>query len=209
MLYGDVVKSNISKQIAEELKENWDSFKKALCNLESVLKELRIDVGRFSGSWNVLLPIIYYIYFNPSDYTRNTDAIRAYLMRAILFTYFQSGTTSKLQQMKSNINSFDYEITIEMLDQISDLRITDGKIEDILNAEKGSRVAGMPYTISPVIGRAEATNTSRTIFIPMTALTAASRSQSPWRIGKGGEHSATDSQTSNCWKDAAMAVRAI
>ena len=63
-------------------------------------------------------------------------------MRAILFTYFQSGTTSKLQQMKRNINSFDYEITIEMLDQISDLRITDGKIEDILNAEKGSRVAG-------------------------------------------------------------------
>lgn len=142
MLYGDVVKSNISRQIAEELKENWDAFKKALYNLEAVLKELRIDVSRFSGSWNVLLPIIYYIYFNPSEYTCNTDAIRAYLMRAILFTYFQSGTTSKLQQMKSNINSFDYEITIEMLDQISDLRITDGKIEDILNAEKGSRVAG-------------------------------------------------------------------
>ena len=63
-------------------------------------------------------------------------------MRAILFTYFQSGTTSKLQQMKSNINSYDYEITIEMLDQITDLRVTEGKIEDILNAEKGSRVAG-------------------------------------------------------------------
>ena len=72
----------------------------------------------------------------------NTEAIRAYLMRAILFTYFQSGTTSKLQQMKSNINSYDYEITVEMLDQITDLRVTDGKIEDILNAEKGSRVAG-------------------------------------------------------------------
>lgn len=71
-----------------------------------------------------------------------SEAIRAYLMRAILFTYFQSGTTSKLQQMKSNINSYDYEITVEMLDQITDLRVTDGKIEDILNAEKGSRVAG-------------------------------------------------------------------
>ena len=62
--------------------------------------------------------------------------IRAYLLRAIFFTYFQSGTTSKLQQMKSNINSFDYEITIEMLDQMNDLRVTDGKIEDVLNSKK-------------------------------------------------------------------------
>ena len=48
----------------------------------------------------------------------------------------------KLQQMKSNINSFDYEITVEMLHQMNDLRVTDGKIEDVLNSEKGSRVAG-------------------------------------------------------------------
>lgn len=142
MLYGDVVKSNISKKIAEELKNNWTAFKKALKNLEDMLKSLRIEVSHFSSSRNVLLPVLYYIYYNPDDYSNNTDAIRAYLMRAILFAYFQSGTTSKLQQMKSNINSYDYEITVEMLDQIADLRVTDGKIEDILNAEKGSRVAG-------------------------------------------------------------------
>lgn len=63
-------------------------------------------------------------------------------MRAILFTYFQSGTTGKLQQMKSRINDNNDEITIEMLDQLTELRVTDGKIEDILNSEKGSRVAG-------------------------------------------------------------------
>lgn len=142
MLYGDVLKSNISKKIAEELKNNWTVFKKALKNLEGVLKLLRIEISRFSNSWNVLLPVLYYIYYNPDDYSNNTDAIRAYLMRAILFIYFRSGTTSKLQQMKSNINSYDNEITVEMLDQISDLRVTDGKIEDILNAEKGSSVAG-------------------------------------------------------------------
>lgn len=142
MLYGDVVKSNINRKISEELKNNWSSFKKALKNLETVLKSLRIEVSRFSSSWNVLLPVLYYIYYNPENHVNNTEAIRAYLMRAILFTYFQSGTTSKLQQMKSNINSYDYEITVEMLDQITDLRMTDGKIEDILNAEKGSRVAG-------------------------------------------------------------------
>lgn len=142
MLYGDVVKSNINRKISEELKNNWSSFKKALKNLETMLKSLRIEVSRFSSSWNVLLPVLYYIYYNPENHVNNTEAIRAYLMRAILFTYFQSGTTSKLQQMKSNINSYDYEITVEMLDQITDLRVTDGKIEDILNAEKGSRVAG-------------------------------------------------------------------
>lgn len=142
MLYGDVVKSNISRKIAGELKNNWTAFRKALKNLESVLKGMKIEVSRFSSSWNVLLPVLYYIYYNPESYADNTEAIRSYLMRAILFTYFQSGTTSKLQQMKSNINSYDYEITVEMLDQITDLRVTDGKIEDILNAEKGSRVAG-------------------------------------------------------------------
>jgi uncharacterized protein with ParB-like and HNH nuclease domain len=141
MMYGDVVKSNINKKIAEDLKNDWNGFKKALTNLENLLKEMKIDLSRFSNSWNVLLPIIYYIYYSP-DYDKNIKGVRAYLLRAIFFTYFQSGTTGKLQQMKSNINSFDYEITIEMLDQMNDLRVTDGKIEDVLNSEKGSRVAG-------------------------------------------------------------------
>ena len=141
MLYGDVVKSNINKQIAEDLKNNWSDFKKALKNLEATLGEFKIEVSRFSNSWNVLLPIIYFIYYNP-EHRQNMDGIRAYLIRAILFTYFQSGTTSKLQQMKSNINSNDCEITIDMLNQMNELRVTEGKIEDILNTEKGSRVAG-------------------------------------------------------------------
>jgi uncharacterized protein with ParB-like and HNH nuclease domain len=141
MLYGDVIKSNISKQIAEELKNNWNEFKKAFKNLEIVLKGMKIEVSRFSSSWNVLLPIVYFIYYNP-NYNINLDGIRSYLARAVLFTYFQSGTTGKLQQMKSSINSNDQEITVDMLEQMNDLRVTDGKIEDILNAEKGSRVAG-------------------------------------------------------------------
>ena len=141
MLYGDVIKSNINKQIAEDLKNNWQDFKKALKKLETVLKGMKIEVSRFASSWNVLLPIIYFIYYNP-DYANNLDGIKAYLIRAVLFTYFQSGTTSKLQQMKSNINNNEYEITIDMLEQMNDLRVTDGKIDDIINSEKGSRVAG-------------------------------------------------------------------
>lgn len=142
MLYGDVIKSNINKQIAEDLKNHWQEFKKALRNLEAVLKGMKIEVSRFANSWNVLLPIIYFIYYN-TEYEKNLEGIRAYLVRAVLFTYFQSGTTSKLQQMKSSINSYNYEITVDMMEiQIGDLRVTDGKIDDILNSEKGSRVAG-------------------------------------------------------------------
>lgn len=141
ILYGNVVKSNISKQIADELKNNLSEFKKALRNLEEVLKPIKVEVSRFSSSWNVLLPILYFIYWN-NNYSNNIEGIRSYLLRAILFTYFQSGTTGKLQQMKSYINDYDYEITVEMLDQIADLRVTDGKIEDIINSEKGGRVAG-------------------------------------------------------------------
>lgn len=141
MLYGDVVKSNISKQIAEDLKNNLQAFRKSLENLEELLKEMNIEVSRFSGSWNVLLPIIYCIYYNP-DYKDDFEGIRSYLIRAVLFTYFQSGTTGKLQQMKSNINNYNGEITVDMLEQMNDLRVTDGKIDDIINAEKGSRVAG-------------------------------------------------------------------
>lgn len=58
MLYGDVVKSNINKKTAEELKNNWNDFKKALRNLDTLLKSMKIEVSRFANSWNVLLPII-------------------------------------------------------------------------------------------------------------------------------------------------------
>lgn len=141
MLFGDVVKSNINKQIVDTLKNEWMSFKGALTKLDVLLTEFKMNVAHFASSWNVLLPIIYVIYNNPG-YENLKTGIKSYLMRAIFFTYFQSGTTSKLQQMKKNINSYDFEISIEMLEQIADLRVTEGKIEDILNSEKGSRVAG-------------------------------------------------------------------
>lgn len=141
MLYGDVIKSNITREIAESLKNDWNKFKQTLVDLEELLNEMKLDVTRYSSGWNVLLPIIYYIYYT-QEYKENKKAIKAYLIRAIVFTYFQSGTTAKLQQMKTNINEFNYEITMEMLDQMNEFRVTDGKIEDILNEEKGSRVAG-------------------------------------------------------------------
>lgn len=143
MLYGDVLKSNINKKVANDLQNNWEYFKDTLKNLEDVLNNFGIDIKRFASSWNVLLPIIYCIYYNPEYQNEaNLSGIKAYLIRAILFTYFQSGTTSKLQQMKNNINENNFEITIDMLEQMNELRVTEGKIEDLLIAEKGTRVVG-------------------------------------------------------------------
>lgn len=61
MLYGDVLKSNISKKVVDELKNNWSAFKMALNNLEDVLKELRIDLDCLFVGWNVLLPVIAFV----------------------------------------------------------------------------------------------------------------------------------------------------
>jgi len=141
MLFGDVVKSNISRKVANELKDNWGKFNTTLSDLEKLLKDMSIDVSRFANNWNVLLPIIFFMYFN-SEYGKNRSAIKAYLARAIIFTYFQSGTTSKLLRMRNNIIEYGNAITIEMLDNTNELRVTDVRLEDVLLAEKGSRVAG-------------------------------------------------------------------
>ena len=82
------------------------------------------------------------IYYNPNEYKDYVDDIRAYIIRSIFFSYFQSGTTAKLQQMKTNMNSFNSKITIDMLDQMVELAVTRGKLDDLLSVEKGSRTAG-------------------------------------------------------------------
>lgn len=141
MLYGNVEKTNINKQIAEDLKNNWDYLKIALKNLKTFLDDMKINISRFSGSWNVLIPLIFSIYYN-HDYKDDYKAMKIYLVRAILFTFFQSGTKGKLQKLKKKIIEYDYKITLDMLNSIYEFRVTDSKIEDILNSEKGSRIAG-------------------------------------------------------------------
>lgn len=141
MLFGNVEKTNINKEIAEKLKNNWKYLKIALLNLKEFLTNVKIDIARFSGSWNVLIPLIYSIYYN-HGFKDNYKAMKTYLIRAILFTFFQSGTKGKLQKLKKEISNCNYAITIDMLNNIYELRVTDSKIEDILNSEKGSRIAG-------------------------------------------------------------------
>lgn len=138
MLYGDVSKTIINKKIADDLKNNWIEFKMCLHNVANLFKEMNIDITRFANRYTELIPIIYYVYYNP-NYKENINTIKTYLIRAVFFAYFRSGGTSgKLHQLKNYINDNNMEISIDMLDQIGKLRVTDGKVEDLLNLEKGS-----------------------------------------------------------------------
>ncbi len=139
MLFGRVDKTIINKDIAENLRDNWEFLKKALRNLQQFLDYNNIDVNRFSGVWTVLIPLIYTIYYN-HDYKENNDAMMKYLARAVLFRYFQNGTKSKLLKLRNSIKEYDYSITTDMLNSIYDLRVTDSKIEDILNTKKGDKI---------------------------------------------------------------------
>ena len=139
MLYGDVLKSNLNKKTADDLHNNWDYFSTVLVKLDKLLSSMNIETKHFSSSWNILLPIIFFIYNNP-DYENDRDAIKKYLIRGSLFTYFKSGTTGKLSQLRNNIIDCDNRITMAMLNNMNELRFTDGRVEDLINLEYGSKV---------------------------------------------------------------------
>ncbi len=154
------------------------------------------------------MPIIYFMYYNP-EYMNNLDGIKAYLIRPVLFTYFQSGTTSKLQQMKSNINDNDYEITVDMLEQMSDLRVTDGRIDDIINSEKGSRVAGEALYFLDLTGSTEISNTSKIICIHTIDLIVQSLSRFLWMTGEDGGATGIVCRIFSCSKAEVTAVKML
>lgn len=141
MLFGNVEKTTINKQIAEDLKNNWNALKNALKNLKIFLEQSKINISRFSGSWTVLIPIVYSLY-KSHEWEKNSKAMQKYLIRVVLFTYFRAGTKGKLKKLQNKIKEYDYSITMDMLDSIYELKVTDSKIEDILNSEKGSNIAG-------------------------------------------------------------------
>lgn len=143
MLYGkDVTKFIVTPEMVETLKNEWKKFKDALDKLEELFGDMHIDLRRFSSYWNVLVPVIYYIYLNLNDYKKCAKGVEVYITRAIFFIYFRSGTPGKLKEMKSKINEYNYEINIDMLNTIPDLSVTEGKIDDLMNsAKKGTRLA--------------------------------------------------------------------
>lgn len=139
MIYGEANKS-IDRQVAEKLRNYWPKFKEALKNTKELLADMKIDVRHFKSSWNILVPVLYTVYYD-ADYREAASAIKSYLVRTTIFDYFQNGTTAKLVQLRKRLYNFNNKMSIEMLEQIPDLRVTDAKIEKVLDAEKDSRAA--------------------------------------------------------------------
>ncbi len=139
MLYANVTQFRINRKIVDDLKNNWNDFKGVLLKLEKVLSQLRINIRRFEHNWNILIPIIYTLYNNP-DYDGMLEGIQTYIVRAELFIYFRSGAPGKLQKLKGYINENNYMLTKSLLDEKSEFRVTEGKIEDILAVGKNNRI---------------------------------------------------------------------
>lgn len=143
MLYGRDVKGEIDGRIARILKDDWGAFTQAMRNLADLLDSMNIKISHYCNSWNILIPALYSVRYNSTAYKETALAIKTYLVRASLFDYFKNGTTAKLQQMKKFLESNNAVMDIERLDYVVPvLRVSDAKIEEILDAEKGSRIAG-------------------------------------------------------------------
>ena len=143
MLYGRDVKGEIDGRIARILRDDWGAFTQAMRNLAELLDSINIRISHYCNSWNILIPMLYSVRYNSTAYKETALAIKTYLVRASLFDYFKNGTTAKLQQMKRFLESNNSVMDLESLGYaVPALRVSDAKIEEILDAEKGSRIAG-------------------------------------------------------------------
>ena len=140
----DVTKSAIDSQTAMQLKTNWEQMKRALGNVQEILNDKNIDVSRFASGWNILLPVIYAVYGNRLNQIDETakKGILTYIVRAVLFKYFSSGTTAKLAKLKDYLNDHDKLFSVYWLDGIQDFEVNDYKLDLILNSEKSDKISG-------------------------------------------------------------------
>ncbi len=140
MIYDDVTKSTINKITAIRLKDDWQKFCKALNETIELLMNKKIRISHFSKRWNVLIPIIYSIYHNLNTYKNFEDILMAYLYRAIFFGFFYSSTTNKLQKLKNEMNKINYQMSLNMLNEIRELKVTEERLKDLMNYKKGDKI---------------------------------------------------------------------
>ena len=141
MIYGDVVESNIDGEFALAFKDSFGLFKAALKNTSELFEMANYDLTKFASKWNVVIPIVYLVYNNP-NYIDCIEGVFAYLFRSILFNYFSSGTTSKLQKLRNMLMRNNFRFSLTLLDADEDLRVTTAKIDDLFVAQKGSSTVG-------------------------------------------------------------------
>ncbi|MBR6125526.1 DUF262 domain-containing protein [Candidatus Saccharibacteria bacterium] len=143
MLFEDNVAASLGRRIIRGLNENWTKIKKTLADTSKYLSEMGIRVESYQSRWNVLLPVIYFVYSN-DNYRYYKNAILAYLSRSTLLKYFQNGTTAKLTKIKKLMKEHQVQgepvLEISLLDEINELKVTESKIEEILESKKGAPI---------------------------------------------------------------------
>ncbi|OWV14142.1 FISUMP domain-containing protein [Fibrobacter sp. UWB5] len=157
ILYEKDVNANIHRDLVYQMHINWEKIKSALLKTQEFVYSIRrLHIEDFRNRWNILIPIVYLVYNHilpekngddfaySSDYLLCKDAVEAYISRAILFKYYSNATTNKLAKLKNEMNKSRYNgyprLTMQILDSNPDLRVTEEKIENILNLQKGDTV---------------------------------------------------------------------
>ena len=92
------------------------------------MESVGLDLTRFSSSWNVIVPVVYFVFWNSESYLNYAEDVKKYILRSILFKYYASGTTGKLKQMRDNINQNDYILSVQSIDLIPGLHLTNNMV---------------------------------------------------------------------------------
>lgn len=160
VLFEKNINTNLNPKLIGQMKLNWEKIKDALRKTVEFIKSIRkLRVEDFSNRWNILIPIVYLIYHHqlPPNGTEKLEysnkylscikAVEAYLSRAILFKFYSSGTTGKLTKLKNEMDRYKKDgypcLTFDSLNNISELKVSDEKIEDLLNLKKGDAICEM------------------------------------------------------------------
>lgn len=161
VLFETNINTNLNSNLVSKMYENWEKIKAALRETDQLIYSIRkLHVADFSNRWNILIPVIYLVYKHilpeksnghyvfSGKYMDSKKGVEAYLSRAILFKYYSNATTAKLSLLKKQMDNFKTDdgyprLTLQILDNISELKVSDEKIEDLLKLQKGNIICEM------------------------------------------------------------------
>lgn len=92
------------QQLISQIDSDWDTkYRPALQALRDfIVAELKIDSPKLIRSYNSLLPLFEYFFFNPTPTPANKSKMKSFYYRAQLFNWFRAGTDRVLDYLHNN-----------------------------------------------------------------------------------------------------------
>jgi uncharacterized protein with ParB-like and HNH nuclease domain len=135
----NIKETDINDTIVAELKENWPNVRRAIDRACRFLKGKGITDKRMLSSYTSIIPIIYSIYYNDGE-VKNENDIKKYIYRALMMNIFsKKASTDLLLKLINSVKSKPNPNCLNIRDieeKISEFRVTDGRIQDIIDREK-------------------------------------------------------------------------